>query len=262
MTRSLRALLVDDHWQANLKLSQMLEQHCPQIEVVATALDTREARHILMQQNIDVIFLDILMPGENGLDFLLSLPKFSFHVVFVSSCDTYALKALNANAAYYLLKPIEKEELVEVVEELLKLDTHLIRKRIDEKTSPDQLNRIAEHWKKPDVIDSIGVKHRDGIKVIPYSEIVFLEAFNSYTTIVTKSNAKFTLSKSIKTLEEMLESSHFFRAHKSYIVNTRLITDLRDNSTNLILMDKYSVNLARRRKRELKAILQQKLRYT
>ncbi len=116
----LRALVVDDEEFARKNLTMLLEEYCPEIEVIGEASRKEQAKAIIESSNPDVIFLDIRMPsGAEGFELLEEIENKKFLVVFVTAFKDYAIRAFNASAIYYLLKPIDIEELQIAVERLV-----------------------------------------------------------------------------------------------------------------------------------------------
>ena len=116
----LRALIVDDEIHARENLKYLLQNYCPEIEVVGAAGNQKSALESVTALNPQVIFLDICMPsGTEGFDFLDAIPDKKFQVVFVTAFKDYAIRALNANAIHYLLKPVDVDDLKVAVKKLV-----------------------------------------------------------------------------------------------------------------------------------------------
>ncbi|HVX51498.1 MAG TPA: response regulator, partial [Chitinophagaceae bacterium] len=114
----LRALLVDDE-DHNLNILQfMLQNDCEDVEIAGIAKNAQQARDWLKENKADVVFLDINMPGENGFQFLASLPRHEFKIVFVTAHNEFALQAIKASAVDYILKPVNIAELQRAVEKV------------------------------------------------------------------------------------------------------------------------------------------------
>jgi len=117
----LRALIVDDEFHARDNLTMLLQNYCKDVLVLGKAVSAEEARQFLSMNEIDVVFLDIKMPGEDGFEFLQSLPEKDFGVIFTTAYNEFALEAFKANAIDYLEKPIDIEDLLEAVEKIKRL---------------------------------------------------------------------------------------------------------------------------------------------
>ena len=109
------AIIIDDERNVREALGLMLAEHCPEIHVCGTAASASGGRELLQTEEVDFIFLDISMPKEDGFAFLRSIEKEKYGIIFVTAYQEYALRALKANAVDYLLKPVNTNELREVV---------------------------------------------------------------------------------------------------------------------------------------------------
>ena len=122
MTKSLhkiKALVIDDESHARENLKLLITEFCKDLEVVGEACGKIEAIEVIKKTNPDVIFLDIRMPsGAEGFELLDAIPNKTFQVIFVTAFKDYAIKAFNANAIHYLLKPLDIDELISAVEKI------------------------------------------------------------------------------------------------------------------------------------------------
>ena len=217
----LQALLVDDEVKNLESLAFLLKNDCEGIEVTGKAVNAPEAREWLSLHTVDVIFLDINMPGENGFEFLCSLPTHDFKVIFVTAYDEYALQAIKASALDYILKPINIDELQAAVEKL--------KQSISSPISSDQnqhlLENLLQSVNKKTPPKKIALPHLGGISFIEVDDIVSLQADSNYTILHLKSMQKLVITKTLKDFEELLDQTQFARIHKSYIVNLKYIKE-------------------------------------
>jgi len=212
---SLKALIVDDEFHARSNLEMLLENYCEDVEIVGSAASPDEARAILDKSDIDVIFLDIKMPGEDGFEFLKSVENKNFGVVFITAYNEYALDAFKADAIDYLEKPIDIDELVSAVEKIKKIkgsDTPIT-------LNEDLVELIKSVVNKQIDFEKTSIPTKDGLVIVNNQDIVHLEASESYTSIYLTDGRKYLSSKNIKVFEENLNPNIFFRTHKSHIIN-------------------------------------------
>ena len=137
-TKKIKCLVVDDEPPAR----EILKQHIAGVdalELAGVCANAVEAISFLKDHPVDLIFLDIQMPGMTGFEMLEKLPAFDFHLVFTTSYDQYALKAFRFSAMDYLLKPIDKDELLRAIEKLKKIS----------KTSPRQVEALLQKIRNP-----------------------------------------------------------------------------------------------------------------
>ncbi len=241
----LRALIVDDEFNAASNLQMMIEEFCPEITVSGTANSAEEARSFLEEQQVDVVFLDIKMPREDGFSFLQSLPNRTFSVVFTTAHNEFALKAFRADAIDYLEKPISVEDLQKTTQKLLKLHATGAT-NLDKEQSLQ--NMLKDFSLFPDS-EKTSIPTRDGYVIIKNKDIIRLEASDSYTNIYLADGRRFMSSKNIKVYEHNLNKQMFFRTHKSHIINTmhHLNAFSRTDGNFAILSDNTSVPVSRRK---------------
>lgn len=114
----IRAIIIDDEQNNIDNLSALLRIHCPQVDLIATALNADDGKAIILRHNPDLIFLDIQMPGKSGFDLLKSLNSSSFEIIFVTAYDQYGIQAIKFSAIDYILKPIDLDELKNAVDKV------------------------------------------------------------------------------------------------------------------------------------------------
>ncbi|MES2418771.1 MAG: LytTR family DNA-binding domain-containing protein [Bacteroidota bacterium] len=217
----LKALLVDDEVKNLASLEFLLHNDCEGIEVAFKAKSAKQARDWLKFNPVDVIFLDISMPVEDGFQFLNSFDSTSFKVVFVTAHNEYALQAIKASAVDYILKPVHIDELRKAV--------HKIKQAFDNPLATEQNQVLMKHLldsiNKKDPVKKIAVPQLGSIRFIALDEIVSLQADSNYTVIHLKNMQKLVISKTLKDFEDLLDDYQFVRIHKSYIVNLNYISE-------------------------------------
>ncbi len=239
---NLSALIVDDEEYSRKSLYFLLEENCPTVKVAGIAKSVAEARQVLSSHAVDVIFLDIAMPKENGFE-LLSSVKPGTSVIFTTAYDQYALKAIKASAVDYLLKPISISELKSAVEKVESL--HSLQKN---NLQGPVVQSLTENLGSKEDIPKITLPHSQGFYVIPKSDIIYIEADDNYSIFYLKSGEKRMVTKLLKELEEIIDSERFVRVHKSTLIN---IDHLKDYSTRngceATMSDGTIVQVSRRR---------------
>lgn len=229
----LKSIVVDDEFFCRNNLKMILDDFCPEVEVVGMAESADQARSLISQHQPELVFLDIKMPKEDGFSFLDSLPTRNFSVVFTTAHNEYAFKAFKADAIDYIEKPINIEELKNAVTKAVKL--HVTDSPANVEVAPSS--------------DRISFTTRDGFITVKYDEIVHLEASDNYTMIYMTNNRKHLSCKNIKVYEESLDPTKFFRAHKSHIINVsnHLKGFSRNDGNIAILSNDKQVPVARRK---------------
>jgi two-component system, LytTR family, response regulator len=244
----LTAVVVDDEEFARENLRMLLGDFCEGVEVLAMAGSAKEARKWVEEVNPDLVFLDIMMPGEDGFLFLESLQNRRFEVIFTTAFRDYALKAIKHDALDYLEKPIDIEELQKAVE---KARANLALRK-ESRLSDTRLTRILHDIALTNTVEKTIVPTRDGLAVIRNADIVRLEADENYTTLYCTGGKKYVSSKGIRAFEDKLDPHMFMRVHKSHIINmAHHLKEFNRSEGNIAVMsDGAHVPVARRKLQE------------
>ncbi len=220
----LKCIIVDDELMARKALQKLCEQH-QSIELVATCVNAQEALAILEQQEIELIWLDVEMPGLTGFDLLEKITSMPF-VVLTTSKTEYAFDAFQYQVVDYIKKPITVPRFNLAVEKVLEL-------------SQKKENAQAQH-------NEIYIKHDGRYIRLPYSDIQYVENVGDYVKIFTSKHS-YVIHSTMKSLEEKL-GKKFLRVHRSYIVHLEKIVDIEEN--NLVIANKV-IPISRANKSEL-----------
>jgi len=206
---NLRVIIVDDEPPARERLRSMLAE-AGGVDVAGEAGNGFEALQLVDQLSPDLLLLDVRMPGIDGLEVarqLATQPE-PPAVIFITAFDEYALQAFESEAIAYLLKPIRAEKLLAALAKAGRL------------TRP-QLQQVASAARESPRRTHIGVRGRDGLKLIPLEEVFCFHADQKYTT-VKHQNGEDLIEDSLKTLEEEF-AANFVRIHRNALVNTRFL---------------------------------------
>lgn len=200
----MKALLIDDERLARNELRRLLGA-CDDITVAGEAANARQAREQLAALKPDLIFLDVQMPGETGMELLESLEPPVPHVIFTTAYDEFAVKAFELNALDYLLKPVDPARLASALEKL--------RERVSAGAdgAPAPRDRLAAE-------DKVFVREGDRCWFVEVKSIRLLESEGNYTR-VHFDQAQPQLFRSLNAMEERLDSKYFFRANRRQIIN-------------------------------------------
>lgn len=243
-------VLLDDEPYALHSLSKGLSL-CEDVVVSAAFSDAREAVQYLLGHKPDLLFLDIRMPGLNGFDVLDILGANGPEVIFVTSYDEYAIKAIRYSALDYLLKPVDQNALREALRRY-----HLRKERV---MTQLRLSNLQHNLGTPRGLDlRLVFQTKQGEKQFPAKEIVRCEAESNYSWIHLVDGKKFLASKTLSDVENMLDGEVFLRIHKSHIVNTSHIQRFPQDDT-LLMSDGTALTISRRRLAEVKTKLRNSL---
>jgi two-component system, LytTR family, response regulator len=219
----MKAIIIDDEPLARMVVKEYLQAY-PHITVVQECSDGFEGMKAIQEHTPDLIFLDIQMPKINGFE-MLELIDEPPMVIFTTAFEEYAIKAFDAHAADYLLKPFSKERFDKAIQKLA-LQQKNVTKEIVETAlqAPLQSNRIV-------------VKDNGKIKIIPVAQLQYLEAADDYVKIYIAEGC-FLKKQTMQYFEDNLPTTEFIRIHRSYIINAQLITriDPHEKDSHLVLL--------------------------
>lgn len=222
----LRAIIVDDEEFARKNLAMLLEEYCPEVEVIGEASRKEQAKAIIESSQPDVVFLDIRMPsGAEGFELLEEIEKKDFLVVFVTAFKDYAIRAFNASALYYLLKPIDSDELIAAVQKLIAEKEKYADAPENYSTYFDSLKDLSQNLLQNKTSSRITISHTKGLKIVEDHSIAHLEASGNCTTIYFKDGTRYLDTRTLKTYENLLNPSKFSRVHKSHIINLEILRE-------------------------------------
>jgi two-component system, LytTR family, response regulator len=241
----IKAILVDDELHGLETLSILLNDYCPEVKVMEKCPSAKKALEAIDKLKPDLVFLDIEMPVMNGFELLEQFEQIPFSVVFTTSYDQYAIKAIRFSALDYLLKPVDPKELIAAV--------HKVNKQKNPPTNEQLQMLMNQLHHKESRFTKIAVPTSEGFELIPADEIIRCEADDNYTHLFLKNKTKVIACRTLKEMEEQFsEFTHFLRVHHSYIVNlNEVVKYVRGDGGYLIMTDGTSVNVSRSRKEAL-----------
>lgn len=211
-----RALIIDDEPLARMVVLEYL-QAFPQIEVMQECSDGFEGLKAIQQYQPDLIFLDVQMPKINGFE-MLELVEQPPAVIFTTAFDEYAIKAFEAHAVDYLLKPFNKDRFNKAIEKYLAQAPEGAAKP---SKHTEELLETAAH--SPAQHERIVVKTGTKVKIIPVQDVIYLAADDDYVSVYT-AEGSFLKNKTMNFFEQMLDPRQFVRVHRSYIIAIQQIT--------------------------------------
>lgn len=245
----LKALVIDDEEFARKNLRILLEEYCPDVDVLDEADGKEDALVKIKEHKPDVIFLDIRMPSDSeGFELLEELEDAKVLVVFVTAFKDYAIRAFNANAVYYLLKPIDIDELKLSVEKLVESKKVFSENPESYTTYFRSLKNLSDTFLSNKPNNRIAISHTKGLKIIEDDTIVNLEASGNCTMLHFSDGSRYLDTRTLKIYENLLDENKFNRIHKSHIININYMTDyLNEDGHFAVLKDGNRIPIARNR---------------
>ncbi len=237
----IRTIIIDDEQDCINLLRFELNQHCPQVEVVATFRSSTQALNEIEMYNPQLIFLDIEMPVMNGFELLEKLMPVNFNIIFVTAYNQFAIKAFRFSALDYLVKPFDLTELIESVN----------KATINAKVSGHQLENLQKEIKVAS-ISKIAIPGNNGVSFIGINDILFAEASNNYTKLILLDTQQHIISKTLKDVQDVLEQHHFLRVHRQFIINLNHVKQFfRGDNMYVVMNNGMQIPVARSQKDKL-----------
>ena len=241
----IKALIIDDEKHCCDNLQWLIKQYCPEIEIISVCNSAEKGLQQIHDQQPQLIFLDVEMPDMTGFEMLEVLKDINFDIIFTTAFDQYAIRAIKFGALDYLVKPIDKEELLEAVNKFINRT---------QRDSLKQLNALLSHIKKSNDLSfqKIALPTMHSYELVPLNNIIVCESNNNYTDVRLNNGQHFLISKTLKQIEDLLDMPPFFRVHNSYLVNLQYaIRYMKGEGGYLVLNNDMTVPVSRSKKEEL-----------
>lgn len=234
---NIRAILVDDEQDSLDLLQLMITEHCPNIQIVGSFNNPLHAITAMQNEKPHLLFLDVEMPSINGFELLERLKPNLPAVIFVTAYNQFAIQALRASAIDYLLKPLQKQDLISAVNKVHPTNTLMSQ----------QLELLETQMKKT-AITKIAVFANNQTIFLSLADIAYIESSKNYAKIFLTNKAYYTILRSMKEIEDVLGSAHFFRIHRQYIINLNFVKQMNRTEGTVTLQNEIVLPLARTQK--------------
>lgn len=235
------ATIVDDEPDCCESLVMLLERYCPEVKVLDICYAAETAIQSIKEHQPQILFLDVEMPFMNGFEMLEKLGEMNFELIFTTSYNQYAIKAIRFSALDYLLKPVDREELQKAVQKAVQRNLHPL---------PQQLDLLLQKLKTPIIaINKIAIPTMEGFQLLAVESIISCESQGNYTHLFLKDKRKVIASRNLKDTEELLVDYPFIRVHHSYLVNINEVEKyIKGEGGYLLMSDGSSINVSKSRK--------------
>lgn len=224
----LKAIIVDDEARSRRILQQFVEEYCPQVTIVGTADDVLSGVKAINTHQPDLVFLDIEMPNYSGFKLIEFFDEPNFEIVFTTAYERYAIQAFKVSAIGYLLKPIDIDELIEVVAKVQEL-----RKMSNLKERMEALKENLSNDKSQRLI----LPAQNGLLYLNLNEINYIESEGRYTKIHLVDQSTMICTKSLKECEVVFEGTPFVRIHRSSIIHLAYIKKYSKGRDSFVVME-------------------------
>jgi len=241
----INSVIIDDEVHSVETLKWKLERFCPDVNLKASFTDPTEGLDYLKKDKPNLLFLDIEMPKLNGFGVLEKLGNVDFDVIFTTAYDEFGIRAIKFSALDYLLKPIQRNELIEAIEKFKGKDQHHI--------SSKQLDVLFSNIRKDGKSSGkIALATKESIEFVLPDDIVTCSSDSNYTIVYLKDGRRKLLSRTLKDFEELLTEFNFFRTHHSHLANLNHVREyVRSDGGYLVMSNKMNIPVSRSKKEEL-----------
>ena len=237
----LKTVLIDDEINALEALEWKLKRYIEDIEIIKCN-SPKEGIDVIDSIKPDLVFLDIEMPEIDGFQLLQQLNYKGFQLIFTTAHDEFALKAIKVSAIDYLLKPVDKDELITAIEKVkaTKAGTKL----------EDKLQSLFSNINQK--ADKINIAADGKIYLLDKDEVIMLKSDKSYTTIFLKDDNSILVSKTLKEVEKKFNFPQFYRVHNSYLININHVKEyLKSDGGELVMSNGMRAGISRNKKADL-----------
>ncbi|NOT76287.1 MAG: response regulator transcription factor [Cyclobacteriaceae bacterium] len=210
----MKVVIIDDERDSREILAGYLGKYCSDITVSGFGESVSTGLEAIQKHHPDIVFLDIEMPYGNGFDLLNKITNITFETVFVTAFDNYAIQALNQSAAYYLLKPIDIDELIKAVEK--------IRKERKETDYTQHAKVLVDNLRSSGT-QKIMLPTMEGFEIRNINTILYCEAVDNFTRFYFETGQPLLICRTLKYFEEVLHEHRFLRIHRSYVANPEFV---------------------------------------
>ncbi len=234
--QTFKTIIIDDEENSRSNTRAMLENYCPEIEIIAEAGSGIEGKKMIQELKPQVVFCDINMPGMTGLEMIDGLVHRDFCLIFLTAYSEHGINAVKAGAIDYLLKPLLLSELQGAVKKVVQ---HYEQKGGSTPAAASNDKNL------------VLINHSKGFTLIDYKDIIWLEASDNYTNLFLNTGKKIVASKTLKEFEAILPTNVFFRIHRSSLINIDFIKEYSNAEGGTIIMaDGTSIQVSKARSQE------------
>ena len=244
----IRAIIIDDEPLAIESLVLILKKKCrDDVQVIATSNSPHLGKSLIEEHQPDLVFLDVEMPGMSGIDLVRSFSNPAFHVVFVTAFDAYAIEALRLSAIDYLLKPVEADDIINVV---ARIKTSIWKNENHISSQIQNLEKLLTQSNTPSE-SRIGIAMAEKIVFVNIFDILYCEASGVYTNIYLNDGKKIIASKPLGDFESQLSAYKFFRIHHSTLINLNHIKEFqRFNGGYVVMRNDAKLQVSHRKRKD------------
>lgn len=247
------AVIIDDDINLRNGMKGLLNLYAPEINIIGEADNVDNGVTEILNKKPQVVFLDIQLTDGTGFDILESITKtegkISTNVVFITAHEKYAIKAFRFSALDFLLKPVDPDELQQVIAK--------IKTSLESQTSFSNIDLLLENIsKKVDTFKRIALSTSNGIHLYEIGDIIRCESSDNYTKFYIKNQKPILISKTLKEYDELLSEHGFERIHQSHLINIAYLKAyIKTDGGYVLMQDESHLPISQRKRERLKELL-------
>lgn len=247
------AVIIDDDINLRNGMKGLLTLYAPEIEIIGEADNVKNGVSEIISKKPQVVFLDIQLTDGTGFDILENITKMqgkvNTNIVFITAHEKYAIKAFRFSALDFLLKPVDPDELQQVIAK--------IKSSIENKFSFSNIDLLLENIsKKVEKFKRIALSTNDGIHLFEIGDIIRCESHDNYTEFHIRNQKPILISKTLKEYDELLSEYGFERIHQSHLINIAYLKAyIKSDGGYVLMQDGAHLPISQRKKERLKELL-------
>ncbi|MFL1013234.1 LytR/AlgR family response regulator transcription factor [Flavisericum labens] len=238
----IKALIIDDEQHAINALADHLKPYSD-YTICGTAKTLEEAIALTKKTQPNLVFLDVVLGSKTGFDYLNAFtPTINFDVIFTTAYNKYAAKAFKFSALHYLLKPINADDFKDALSR--------VEDKITQQEHLERLKSLEHNFNNPNGYKCIHLPTSSGAFKVESKHILYIKSESNYADFFLTDERKILISKTLKYCTELLEESHFYRVHKSYLINTKQMKAYNKKTGIVTMNDGTPISVAVRKQKD------------
>ncbi|MDP4286195.1 MAG: LytTR family DNA-binding domain-containing protein [Bacteroidota bacterium] len=241
----IQALIIDDEQHCIDSLSLLLKENYSQsVKEIGACHSVEEGVRAIRELKPGLVFLDVEMRNQTGFDLLQQIGEINFEVIFITAHEKYAVQAFRFSAFDYLLKPVNRNQLVTAIDKL--------KEKFSQKEQSQKIETLFHNLKTmTGVSRKISIPTGNGLLFPEVNEIIRCESDSNYTHIYLKDQQKITVARTLREFEELLADCNFYRVHNSHLINLSFIKSYQKGKGGMVtLTDNTQIEVSVRRKEQ------------
>ena len=246
----MKIILIDDEKSVRNNLKQIIEESFNDVTLVGEAYSVKSGLELIEKTKPDVVLLDINLTDGSGFNLLENVPVINFQTIFITAYDEYAIKAFQFNAIDYILKPIDRVHLEKAIEKAKKMSRQNFITR-------EYLELVLSNYARNNEEKQLAIHESNKISFVDLKDIIRCTADSNYTIFCFSDATQKTTSKTLKSYEQILPKTMFYRVSPSCIINLNYVKEYHKGGY-VLLKDGSEVDVSRRRKDDFLTALKEK----